>query len=636
MKIVMAPAWLWATMLAAITLAVYWPGLGGDFIFDDFPNLVTNTKIHAESLTLESMRLAAGAYEPGSYGRPLATISFAIDHVLGGKDPWFYKFNSLLVHLANALLVFALLRRLLPLGGNPKLGGITTAFVIALAWAAHPLQVSTVLYVVQRMETLSLFFVLLALLAYLRGRKEQQGGRRGWPWLLATVPLVVMGSLAKETAVLFPAYCLALELTVLRFAAANSATERLWRAAYGLGALTAALLLILVVLPTYATSAAFEGREFSALERVLTQLRVLPLYLQWMVLPLPKSLVFYYDTFPVSHSLLNPATTLAGGLFLAGLLAIAVYARHRAPLLALGLLWFFASHLITSNAIALELVFEHRNYFALLGVLLVLADLVARIPTRDGPNIKRIAVGSIVTCMLFLTIIRAASWGDPFYLAEELVANNFTSPRASSDLATLYAGLSDANPDSPFFQFAMKEFERGSRLPKSSPLPEQGLILLAATTGQPVQDRWWQSLIEKVQRRPVGPQEVIAVTGLMKQRYAGIAMDDQRLAQAYSLLLARGDLPAHLHAEFGDFALNYLHDEDQADAAFRQFAEKSLGEPDYVIRVAGTLVAEGHVRQAKVMLQRATELGIIGPEVAGLAIEAAALPTATDTPAAQP
>lgn len=74
-------------LLLVISALVYWPGLGGDFIFDDFPNIVTNAGIHAESINLDTLQRAAQAYESGTaLGRPLATISFASYYALGGKS----------------------------------------------------------------------------------------------------------------------------------------------------------------------------------------------------------------------------------------------------------------------------------------------------------------------------------------------------------------------------------------------------------------------------------------------------------------------------------------------------------------------------------------------------------------------
>lgn len=606
--------WILALLLTFLIAAVYWPGLSGDFLFDDYPNILTNDRIHAKDWSWHSLVQAAQGFAPGLYGRPLATIGFAVDYLIGGKAPWGYKLHSLLVHLLNALLVQVLVIRLLSLPraqfpGDQRDRAIV-AFTIALLWAVHPLQVSSVLYIVQRMETLATTFVLLALLAYLRGRRAQIHGEGGWPWVVVSMLLAGAGMLSKEVAVLFPAFALALELTLLGFDARAERTRRTLKGVYAIGLSIALGIFVAWVLPRYTSDLAYSGRDFNLEQRLLTQLRVLPMYLGQMLLPLPDTLTFYYDALPVSTGWLKPPTTLLGGVLLAALLGTAWRVRQSAGLFSLGVFWFFAAHAITSNVFNLELAFEHRNYFALLGVLLASLWLVQRVPMRDGPALKYVAVAIAVIAFGFLAVIRTATWGDPVQLASDLAAKSPDSPRASSDLGAVYLGVAQNDPRSPFFTFAMHEFERGAHLPNSSPLPEQALILMAATTGQPVKDEWWDRLVHKVQTRPTSPQELMAVTGLMKQRYRGIPLDDRQLTRAFAALVQRDPRP-ELHVQFGDYALKYLNDEQLADEQFVAAVDSSRkGAVDYSLKIVGALTADGRIRQAQAMLQRMDELGI--------------------------
>jgi len=84
-----------------------------------------------------------------------------------------------------------------------------------------------------------------------------------------------------------------------------------------------------------------------------------------------------------------------------------------------------------------------------------------------------------------------------------------------------------------------QEFERGSRLPNASPLPEQGLILMAAATGRPIKEEWWDRLIEKLKTRPIGTQELLVIEGFLRQRHAGIQLPEERLEQIYTIMLIR-------------------------------------------------------------------------------------------------
>src|SRR5690606_27158295 len=144
--------------------------------------------------------------------------------------------------------------------------------------------------------------------------------------------------------------------------------------------------------------------------------------------------------------------------------------------------------------------------------------LVRRIPLRDGPALKQVAIVAIIVGFGSLGALRAATWGDSLNLAMAHVSKNQESARASNDLAEQYMAMADGSANSPFYTMAIHEFERGSRLPNSSPLPEQGLILLAASADQPSHDVWWDSLIAKLHTRPLGPQEQGTVAGLIKHR----------------------------------------------------------------------------------------------------------------------
>lgn len=599
-----------ALLLALLTIAVFFPGLGGSFLFDDFPNIVTNPRIQAEALDADSLARAARAYEPGAYGRPLATISFAVDYYLGGGyDAPQFKRTSLLVHVINALLVLLLANNLLRLGGVAR--PAIPAFAIALAWAAHPLQVSSVLYVVQRMETLSTLFVLAALIAYLRGRARQIDGGPGAAWIAASVLLAAVGMLSKETAVLFPLFALAIELTLLRFRAADAATARRWRQAYLAGSIAGLLAFALLILPMYLDPASYAFREFGLLERLLSQFRILPMYLGWILFPLPGQLTFYYDDYVASQGLLSPATTLAGGLLLAALLGAAVAARKRFPLAALGVLWFFAAHFLTSNVVPFELVFEHRNYLASLGILVAVFDFVRRIPMRDGPGMLRAGVGAVLLGLMALCAIRAATWGEPLLLASELARLNPNSARASNDLGEQYMVLAGNSADSPFYFLAEREFERGSRLPAASPLTEQALILLAATAGQVPKQEWWDRLDSKLRERTIGPQEMGAAFGLLQQRRKGLELDDQRLGQSLRILFERAEMEPVAYAQFGDYALEHLGDEALATRMFVSSINANPTDAAYAHRIIAALISDNRPEQAKAVMDRAVELGLV-------------------------
>lgn len=594
--------------LLVLVALVYWPGLSGFFLFDDFPVLVDNPQIHASELSVRAIWHAATSFAPGGTGRQLVMASFAVNYALGGLDPWGWKLGGLLVHLLNTLLTYFLCQRLMGLAGWMRYRQMA-ALVVALLWAVHPLQVSSVLYVVQRMETMCLSFMLLALLAYLKGRQAQLAGRQGWFWLSACVPLFLLALGCKESALLLPLFTLCLELTFLGFGGSTPMQRRFWRWCYAGGCALALVVFVILVVPSYGAQENYAVRNFNALERVLTQLRVLPMYLGQILVPLPRSMPFYYDDYMASRSLLQPWSTLVGGLFLAVILGLAWFLRLRLPLFALGVFWFFAAHAITSNVIALELVFEHRNYFALLGVLLALAELLRQIPVRDGPAIKVAAVAVIVLGFGALGMIRAATWGGRLLLASDLAALNPQSARAASDLGLTYYQMVGDSTDSPFFALAKHEFEREATLPSATILAEQSLILMHAGHGLPVDDAWWGRLKRRLREQPITPGTSAALFGLLGNRIdKGVEIDDLEIDESFVLMFNRVSLPPISYVQVAEHAVEYRGDHALADQLLDIAVQQGRDNPEQLHLLVRMLREDQHPELADKLSARIASL----------------------------
>ena len=101
-----------ALLLAAIVaVAIYHAGLRGAFFFDDIPNLLATDSIRMSELSWESIRYASTGGYSSPWGRPVAQLSFALNHYFHGLSPYAFKLTNLLIHLVCAGLVFTLALR---------------------------------------------------------------------------------------------------------------------------------------------------------------------------------------------------------------------------------------------------------------------------------------------------------------------------------------------------------------------------------------------------------------------------------------------------------------------------------------------------------------------------------------------
>ncbi len=186
-----------ACALFGATALLYLPTFSHEFVtLDDYQYVVDNEVVRNPSAS-GVLRFFAEVLEPSTvdgYYQPLTMVSLMFDACLageGGRDSLPYHATNIFLHAANAVLVFVLLRQLFD--------GFWLPLVMAGVFAAHPVQVESVAWISQRKTVLATLFALASLAAYLRGAR---GGRA---WLVVSIGLFLLGTLAKPTILLLPA-----------------------------------------------------------------------------------------------------------------------------------------------------------------------------------------------------------------------------------------------------------------------------------------------------------------------------------------------------------------------------------------------------------------------------------------------
>jgi hypothetical protein len=604
-----APAGI-AAMLA-LTAALYWPGLSGSFLFDDFPNIVGNDAVHVTSADWQDWKRAAHASPSHDLPRPLAMLSYAANYYFTGLDPWPMKLSNLLIHLFNGALLFAVLRLLFSLWNRrqeaawPEAKNARVALTLSCAWLVCPINLSSVLYVVQRMESLAQTFVLAGLLLYLLGRRAMQAGAGGAALCAAGLVLgTTVGGLCKETAVLLPLYAFLIEMTVLRFETASRQGRHMLWALYAVLLLAPAIVGLTWLLPHMLSPAAYAGRPFTLSQRLFTEQRVVADYIAWTLFPRPASLSFYHDDIAVSDGWLSPVTTLGSGLLLAALLTSAAALRRRLPLYSLGIGWYFAAHLLTATIIPLELAFEHRNYFASIGLLLAGGALILEIP----PAFKRVQSAlAIIAILAFcsVTALRAHEWGNPIRFAYAEALQHPQSPRANYELGRTLTVASGYRPDSKLIDPAMQAFERATALPGSDAASAAGLIIVANHMHREINPEWWRDLTDKLSQRPPSPEDIGSLQSLAAcQRKHECAPETSQLLSAFMAAMNHTPPSARLLAAYGAFAANELGDYVLAARTLGDAASLSPDVAGYRIDLARVQILEGNTALALDTLQR--------------------------------
>ena len=424
-----------------ITVFVYCVGLNGPFLFDDWANL---SEVRGW-LNGQIDFLDAAWTESGRLGRPIPMLSFLLDAWISNLWPFQMKAVNLLLHLVIGLLLYRWLSLVLDLAGSGSRIDEWIVFSMVCLWWLHPLQVSTVLYVVQRMAQFSTLFMVLAMVVYIEARlawknRQINFARRG---LLIWVPLsIFLGLMSKENAIVTPLLLLWIEWILFSRSTDN---ERKFVHIYF--ALTVGIpALVFSAMMWWSPEGllgSFSSREFSLWERLLTQSRVLLDYLQQIFIPQVGRMGLYYDDYILSTDILSPASTFFASVSLIFIIAIAVLARSRLPLLSLGIGLFLIPQAVESTFFSLELYFEHRNYLSLIGAILCGYVAVGYISGWLLSELKfqkwvPVVFSLVVVSIAGMTFAKVWTWQDKAMIAEEGVMYHPQSLRANLDLANTY------------------------------------------------------------------------------------------------------------------------------------------------------------------------------------------------------
>jgi hypothetical protein len=499
-------ATLLATAMLGVCALVYWAGLRGGFLFDDFQHVVHNPLLRAIGTPAQNWLALALSSDAGILRRPLSMLSFGLNAYWFGINPMAFKAVNLAIHLLNGLLIYAIGWRLAERLTGTGVASVQPRFLgllVAALWLLHPLNVSGVLYVVQRMNELSALFILAGLLCYIDGRLRLLQGERGLaPALIGLCVFGLLATASKENGALITAYALVVESFAFGFQTANASQRRALQVFFWL---TLALPLALFGYWLAAQSALlnYSTRDFTLYQRVLSEARILCDYLLWIFIPDPAWMGFFHDDIPVSTSLLHPATTLPALLFLMALSVAAWKLRRRAPGFAFAVAWFLVGHSMESTILPLELVFEHRNYLPMAGLLLgVVCALTPFLAVRWPARMRTVVGASLVLACAGLTTQRCIVWGAPLELALSDARHHPDSAGAqyTAGRAVLIADADNRDKAQADAE-AERYFARSAELDNNLIAPAAASLLLQASQG-PVTQSSVADLARRLRRAP--------------------------------------------------------------------------------------------------------------------------------------
>ncbi|MGD8240786.1 MAG: hypothetical protein PVH68_19710, partial [Armatimonadota bacterium] len=415
-------------LIVVVAGGIFINALGAEFIWDDHYTIVRNEQIR-------DLRRAATSFGPGYWRRireiggpmayrdyrPVQEVSFAADYAVWGLNPAGYHITSILVHVANAVLLYFLAHRIL--------GSRRGAAFCALLFAAHPVHVEPIVWTGARSALLALLFMLASMLLYLR-HIEHPRTRPGAVLHMAALACFALALCSKASALVLPAV---LAVYVWRFPVPG----RRW-------AYLALLPFVAIAAALFALNQALPEQTENVLRlplrlHLLTAVGTVGVYLRLLVMPVGLCLVHHFG---VPQSAWDPQVLRAlpwGLALLAGI--VVAFRRSRVAFLALA--WMLIAMAPVSNLVILgRPIAEPRAYVPSVGFCLLVGLLLLRLPelarARSAHTaLQRLSLALCVSTLALysgLTVVRNLDWADRVRLYRDTLAKNPRSATAHFNL----------------------------------------------------------------------------------------------------------------------------------------------------------------------------------------------------------
>ena len=444
--------------LLLLTFIVYSGTLDHSFHFDDKSNIRSNHFIQISSLSLDELRKAG--LESENHQRPVANISFALNYYFHGLEVRGYHYVNIFIHLLAGIILYYFVKATLclPLYRDKYSKSQFIPFFTALIWMVHPLHTQSVTYIVQRMNSMAGMFFIMTMLFYVKARLTPEKTKKILLFSFSLIASIFAFGSKQNTATL-PLFVLLYEWYFFQDLRLKFSRKQLfWIAAIGC-MFVLVLFLFLGSSPLDRLFPSYAGRPFSMAERVLTQPRVVLLYILLIFYPAPSLLNLDYD-FPLSYSLLSPSTTLLSILVLVVLLGVAIYAARNKRLYSFCILWFMGNLVIESSTIPLEIIFEHRTYLPSMMVILLIVLLLHQAVKKR--RVLIVFLTAVAILFSYWTYERNKVWKNELTLWTDIQKKSPNKARANHNLGLAYFEKNRLDEAIPVLEKALYLYEQQS------------------------------------------------------------------------------------------------------------------------------------------------------------------------------
>ena len=391
--------------ISLIAIITYINILPNKLFFDDEELIYKNAYVQDLRFLPKyfTTNMIAGAGKVSNMYRPILITSFAIDHLIWGDKAFGFHLTSILLHTANGILIFFLIRKLF----KSKL----LAFLSAVFFTVHPIQSETVIYASGRTDPLAAFFSLLTITSFLSILESKKFKKAKY---LFSIFFFVLALLSKETATVLP-----LVLFLVYFVSSKKINlPRPIVLVFPFIILSVFYICLRLTVLNFANTLNFysSANTYSShlFVRLFTFTYAFSQYLGMLFFP--KDLIFARD-FVIITSFINRWVILF--IFFAIIFTIfSTLSWRKNKLILFSFAWFMITILPVSGIIPINnIIAEHYLYLPSVAFFLIISyfftQILDKYSTVWGKPIFIVIIIFLISLLSLRTIIRAFDWRDP-------------------------------------------------------------------------------------------------------------------------------------------------------------------------------------------------------------------------------
>lgn len=468
-------------LLALGVILIYSNSYNGSFLFDD-QQILDRPNLHITDLSVDSL-IGTLFFKPQGKKiyRPLSNLTLGLNYYCGKDNPIGYHVVNITIHILCSIAFYVFLQTLLSISGiKPVFASkhrYEISIIAAFLFAFHPIQTNVATYIIQRMASMAALFYIISVTGYIFFRMQTLSNGKGsvfrrYAGLSIAIISGICSFLSKENAAFLPVTILLLDYLFFYNLVDEDKRKKLKR-------VYAISIFLLMAIVAYAGTGRIMGyihgyghRDFSLIERLLTEPRIIFFYIYLLFIPNTSLLNLNHDIL-ISKSIVNPPDTLIAILGIVLLVITAFVSRKKYNVFSFVIVWYLGNLLIESTIIPLELMFEHRAYLPGVLIFFLMSFGIVYISTNLLKKRKAVVFTSFLLILYGNgTYLRNFVFRTPISLWQDVV-------NKSPGLARAHANLGRVYMENGHYLEAKKELETAIRIDPKSMEPVNNLAKLS-------------------------------------------------------------------------------------------------------------------------------------------------------------